>query len=116
MAEVTDWTALDVNGRVLTRAEFIGTSNLPRLGVREMLVLLDGGQVRAVLRPDRGESIRVFTRRSLTLAPGAAQAQSTDPGGVVVIEIAPDPDHPERFVRLYVGREIVLSTEDLRDG
>lgn len=111
MTALVDWVARDQKGRTLTRAEFVGTSNLPRHSVREMIVQTDAGRVRALLDPTKGETIRVFTRRSISAEAGSTLTPG-ETADTVVIEIAPDPDRPDRFVRLYLGREVLLSTED----
>lgn len=110
MALLVDWVARDLAGKTLDRQEFLHTTNLPPFGIKEMWVTLDGARIRLLVDPTKGETVKAFTRRSVNINnPGATQ----DPGGTVVLEICPDPDRPDRFVRLYIGKEIVLSTEDL---
>lgn len=108
MAVLHDWVARRADGSVLSRSEFLATSNLPKHSVREMLVSVDAGQVRTIVDPAKGETVRVFTRR--TISSGGDGAGT---GDTVVVEVAPDPERPDRFVRLYIGKEIILSTEDL---
>jgi hypothetical protein len=108
VSSIVGWQAIRVDG--VARESHAPGAGLADPEVREAVVRVDSGAVRVKARPERGERIRVFTRRSIGCGVSAAGAE---PAGTVVLEIAPDPDKPERVVRLYIGREVVLSTEDL---
>ncbi len=109
MSRVEDWKAAHVDGRILERKEFLNAKNLPD-GIREALIKLDDGSLRVIVDPSKGERIHMFTRRAASLG---ALTQGGPIGDTAVIEIRPDPDRPDLFVRLYVGKEVVLSTQDL---
>jgi hypothetical protein len=117
MPQVLDWTATEVGspGRVIRRGEVASIASLPLERIRAMDVLTDHPSAQLVqtsLRPELGESVKVFTRRKAEV--NAASGERVDLGGTVVIEIVPDPSTPEKFVRLYIHNNgLFLSTEDL---
>jgi hypothetical protein len=112
--KVLDWRGLSADGLPLTRAEFIGTGNLPMGVVREMVVATDhpaAPRVKAKCSPEADESIRVFTRRTAPFSAGGGPVGEAD--DTVVIEIA-NAVTPGRFVRMYLRNDgIVLSSEEL---
>lgn len=120
MAEVLDWRAITADGKVLSRE--------PQQSVIHIAGALPDGTVEAIKQmnvatdhltmplvqievdPWKGQTMRVFTRRSVTLGGGV-------PMNIPVMEIIPDPAHPERFVRLYMyPNGPVLSTIDRYPG
>jgi hypothetical protein len=117
MPQVLDWTAIEVGnpGRTISRGEVPSIASLQLDKIRVMDITTDYpgiGVVSARLRPDRGEQIRVFTRRKAEI--GVVSGAPVGESGTVVIEIVPDPTCPEQFVRLYVHNGgLLLSTEDL---
>ena len=117
MPQVLDWTATEVGnpGRTISRGEVPSIASLQLERIKAMAIATDhpnAGVVRASLRPEQGEQIRVFTRRKAVIS--AASGEHIDDSGTVVIEIVPDPASPEKFVRLYIhNNRLLLSTEDL---
>lgn len=117
MPQVLDWTATEVGnpGRTISRGEVPSIASLQLDQIKAMAVVTDhpfARVVRASLRPEQGEHIRVFTRRKAEIR--AADGTQVGDSGTVVIEIAPDPSSPEKFVRLYIHNDgLLLSTEDL---
>lgn len=117
MPQVLDWTATEVGnpGRTISRGEVPSIASLQLERIKTMSVATDhpmAGLVRASLRPEQGEQIRVFTRRRAEV--NAATGAQVSDSGTVVIEITPDPSCPEKFVRLYIHNNgLLLSTEDL---
>jgi hypothetical protein len=106
MAEVLDWKAVTADGKVLNREPQQSVIHISGAlpdgtveAIKQMNVLTDHltmPLVQVEVDPWVGQTMRVFTRRSATL--GADGASMSIP----VMEIIPDPAHPERFVRLYL--------------
>ena len=117
MPQVLDWAATEVGnpGRTISRGEVPSIASLQLDRIQTMAIATDhpmAGLVRASLRPEQGEQIRVFTRRRAEIK--ASNGEQVGDSGTVVIEITPDPASPEKFVRLYIHNNgLLLSTEDL---
>lgn len=110
MASIIDWSAIGPDGLVVEHRTGSGYISSPDKVVSDLVVRLDQGTLKVKLRPEAGESVRVFTRRSMSMsANGQPNGEAT---GTVVIEIVPDSTKPDKFVRLYVGKDLTLSTED----
>lgn len=117
MAEVLDWKAITADGKIISREPQMSVIHIPGAqpdgsveAIKQMNVLTDHLTMPVVqvdVDPWKGQTMRVFTRRSATL--GADGRQDSIP----VMEVIPDPAHPEIFVRLYLyPNGPVLSTID----
>lgn len=108
MASLLDWRSAGSDGEGC-RAEFKGPGHQLPASVREVLVATTDGDLRVLVR--EGARAGVFTRRQQACAANGELVGAIE--DTVVVEIVPDPERPDRYVRLYLGREIILSTEDL---
>lgn len=108
MSVIEGWSALRLDGAV--QESKVRGGGLAGENVREAVVRVDSGALRVKVRPELGERLKVYTRREL--AADFRGNPTGDASSTVVIEIAPDPDRPDRLVRLSIGAEVVLSTGD----
>lgn len=117
MAEVLDWKAITADGKVISREPQMSVIHIPGAlvdgtveAIKQMNVATDHltmPLVQVEVDPWKGQTMRVFTRRTATL--GANGEQQSIP----VMEVTPDPAHPEIVVRLYLfPGGPVLSTID----
>jgi hypothetical protein len=106
MAEVLDWKAITADGKVISREPQMSVIHIPGAqvdgtveAIKQMNVATDHllmPLVQVEVDPWAGQTMRVFTRRTATLGADGRQAS------IPVMEIVPDPAHPEKFVRLYL--------------
>ena len=117
MSEVLDWKAVTADGKILNREPQQSVIHIAGAlpngtveAIKQMNVLTDHPAmpiVQVEVDPWAGQTMRVFTRRAATLGADGLQLS------VPVMEVIPDPAHPERFVRLYMfPGGPVLSTVD----
>jgi hypothetical protein len=112
MPQVLDWAALSVDGKPLERREYIGTANLPVGALRSMEVVTNHPAAPRILvkcRPEKDETIRCFTRRTMPVFFGGQAAGPTQ--DTVVLEVS---RADGTFVRLYMRGDgtLVLSSEE----
>ncbi len=114
MVTAFDWQATLIDGPVVTKRDVISIDNVPKDRMADLKVATTSPRAPVVhvrVDPRKGETLHMFTRHVRGIRMDGA------PGGgvsVVVLEIAPDPSHPERTVRLYVHPErLIFSTQEI---